>query len=404
MSNRNIQPFQFACPNCEEIITFTFGTNHDDLSGATDVKDFKGPFIGKNPFVDLHLDFPVSFGKYKAGDTAFMRVTRELGSESWMHLKHRLCVLDMLYSKQRDIHRLITQYKRGDITHFKKICSEIFAGIHEIELKSESKQDVLAALYGATSIMSSPFTNHEHNEELSEKMPYFLREIYNKYRTKTIEFFDMIVDNGFLKNLHHDCLSLYPKMVELDLPIRPTLYYDYVEPDRLKKIPARISTSDFDACNTFYKDLAEVYSRQLIILAGLNNLIKRGDFDLFCSKVRLNKNGDLIKDFSSLDNYANVDLGRKIDAIDDSFYLIDAEAIDNKLRNGIAHYKYEYKESTQLITYYPKKEGMNRETYYSLYFIEFMRKTLLLFREVHSMNHIIKSLLYFRILILGKDI
>ncbi len=103
-------------------------------------------------------------------------------------------------------------------------------------------------------------------------------------------------------------------------------------------------------------------------------------------------------------HYANVDLGKKIEAIDGSFYIIDTQAIDNKLRNGIAHYKYEYKESTQLIAYYPSKEGMNRKKDYSLYFIEFMRKTLLLFREVHSMNHIIKSLFFFRIFILGKDI
>jgi hypothetical protein len=37
------------------------------------------------------------------------------------------------------------------------------------------------------------------------------------------------------------------------------------------------------------------------------------------------------------------------------------KAIDNRLRNGIAHYKYEYNESTQVITYYPTKEGMDRE-------------------------------------------
>lgn len=293
-----------------------------------------------------------------------------------------------------------SQYKRGDISSFEKVCADIL----KIELKSNKKEDVLAALYSATSIMSSPFTIHEHNKELSKEMPHMLQGLHNNYHDKTFEFINKITANSFLKNLHHDCLSIYPKIIELDLPLRASLYYDYTDTNELGKIPARVSTSDFDTCNNFYKDLAEVFSRQLTLLAGLNNLVKRGDYDLFDNSIRLNKKLAPIKYFSSLDNYANVDLGKKIGAIDNSFYIIDTHSIDNKIRNGIAHYKYEYKESTQLITYYPSKEGMQREKCYSLYFIEFMRKTLLLFREVHSMNHIIKSLLYYRILILGKDI
>lgn len=400
MSNRDVQPFQFACPNCEEAISFAIGTSDGDLKGATDIKDFKGPFEGINPFVDLHLDFPVSFGKYEMGDTAFMRAIGELGEDAFNHLTNRLSLLDILYSKKRNLQRLITQYKRGDIRSFEKVCADI----PEIELKSNKKEDVLAALYSATSIMSSPFTIHEHNKELSNKIPLLIQQLHEHHHDKTIKFINEISDNSFLKNLHHDCLSLYPKIIELDLPLRPSLYYDYTNSDELGKVTTRVSTSDFDTCNNFYKDLTEVFSRQLTLLAGLNNLVKRGDFDLFDNSTRFNKKGDPIKDFSSLNKYANVDLGRKVGAIDDAFYIIDTHSVDNKLRNGIAHYKYEYKESTQLITYFPSKEGMQREKYYSLYFIEFMRKTLLLFREVHSMNHIIKSLLYYRTLILGKDI
>jgi hypothetical protein len=400
MSNRDVQPFQFACPSCEDVISFAIGTSDGELKGATDIVDFKSPFDGTNPFVDLHLDFPVSFEKYEMGNTAYMRAVTELKENSLGHLTHQLHLLNTLHSKQRDLQRLITQYKRGDIKNFEKICTSI----PEVKLKSTKSQDVLAALYSATSVMSSPFTIHEHNKELSEKMPQMLQGLYNSEHDQIIEFSNQITGNGFLKNLHHDCLSLYPKIIALDLPLRPALYYDYIDSDKLGKIPARVSISDFDTCNNYYKDLAEVFSRQLILVAGLNNLVKRKNFNLFDNSIRLNKKGDPIRDFSSLDNYANVDLGRKVSAIDDSFFAIDTNAIDNKLRNGIAHYKYEYKESSQLITYYPSKEGMQREKYYSLYFIEFMRKTLLLFREVHSMNHIIKSLLYFRILVLGKNI
>ena len=85
MSNRDVQPFQFACPVCEERISFVFGQPDYELQGAEEVEDFDGPFKGDKPFVDLHLDFPVYFGKYVMGMTTFFRVTREIGMESYSH-------------------------------------------------------------------------------------------------------------------------------------------------------------------------------------------------------------------------------------------------------------------------------------------------------------------------------
>ncbi|WP_204247766.1 hypothetical protein [Kiloniella litopenaei] len=380
---------------------FTLGTQESNLSGAIEIKNFKGLFDGQNPFVDLHLDFPASFETYKMGGTTYMKAVEELGAEAIGNLSYRLSMLNLLYSKQRDLQRLITQYKRGNIKSFKKICNDF--EIPEITLKSEKKEDVLAALYSVTSIMSSPITIHAQNEELSKKIPLILQDLYEKYNKNTTNFVNKIIENQFLENLHHDCLDLYPNIVSLDLPIRPTLYYDYINSSEHSKVPARVSTSDFGTCSNFYKDLAEVFSRQLVLLAGLNNLHNRGDHDLFDDKVRLNKKGKIIKEFSSLNSYANVDLGKKLGAIDNPFYQIDKQAIDNNLRNSIAHYKYDYDEASQQIAYYPKKEGMQRNIEHSLYFIQFMRKTLLLFREVHNLNHVIKSLLYFKIFILRKE-
>jgi hypothetical protein len=399
MSNRDLQPFQFACPSCEEIISFTIGSVGENLEGATDIVKYDGLFTGKNPFVDLHLDFPVSFGEYKAGDTAYMKAANELGEDSLGHLAQRLNILNALHEKRNDLKRLITQYKGGDTKSFAKICDTI----PQVKLRSEKRQDIIAALYAATSVMSSPFTIHKQNKELSHEMPRILKGLFEIHTEKMTGFVETIAENGFLKNLHYDCISLYPKIIELDLPLRPAFYYDYISVEKFGDIPARVSASDFESCNNLYKDLAEVFSRQLVLIAGLNNLIKRGDADLFDVSVRMNNKGNIVKIFSTLDNYANVDLGQKINAIDDPFYSIDMQAVDNKLRNAIAHYKYEYKESNQLVTFYPAKEGMARKKHHSIYFIGFMRKILLLFREVHSVNHIIKSLLFFRIFILERN-
>lgn len=401
MSNRNVQPFQFACPECKERITFTLGC--DDLTGATEIKDVKGPFTNENHFVDLHLDFPVSFGKYKQGDTAFMRVVHAIGHESYNHLFCRLDILNRLSHHHRNLRRLISQYIRGDIKAFEKVIKDL-SDLHFVNLKSHKKEDVIAALYSATSIMSSPFTVHEHNVELSQGVPRILFKLHSEHNEKLGSFLDNIIQTGFLKTVHHDSLSLYPKLIKLELPLRPALYYDYVD-EEFGDVPARVSTANFDMCNNTYKDLAEVYSRQLVIIAGLNNLLHRGDFNVFSDEVRINKKTqNIIREFASLADYANVDLGRKLSAIDNSFYKFEEVAIDNQLRNGIAHFKYEYDEATQIITYHSAKEGLTRDKTIDMSFMTFLRKMLLLFREVHSVNHIVKALLYHSILILNKDL
>ncbi|HCE1826253.1 TPA: hypothetical protein NJ265_000793 [Vibrio parahaemolyticus] len=401
MSNRQVQPFQFACPECNEQITFTLGL--DDLEGATEIKDFEGLFSGENPFIDLHLDFPVSFGNYEQGNTAFMRVIHSIGQDSYRHLFTRLDLLNRLSGHHRNLRRLISQYKRGDIKAFEKVVKSL-TDLEFVKLKSHKQEDVIAALYSATSIMSSPLTVHEHNTELSKGMPKLLFTLYSEHNDNLNAFFDSILKTGFLKTVHHDCISLYPKLIKLELPLRPALYYDYSEED-LGNVPARVSTESFDTCNNTYKDLAEVYSRQLVLVAGLNNLIHRGDFNLFSDEIRISKKNDkVIKEFSSLAEYANVDLGRKLAAIDNSFFNFDEDAIDTRLRNGIAHYKYEYDEANQIITYSSAKEGLTRDKTIEMSFMLFLRKMLLLFREVHSLNHVIKALLYHCVLVLKKEV
>ena len=309
MSNRDVQPFQFACPNCEERITFVLGSSAGRLEGAEEIVNFDGPFKGEYPFIDLHLDFPVDFGKYKLGETTFFKVLERIGHEAFGDLSLRLDILNRLYKKENDLRRLITQYIRGDIRGFDVACKAI--DIPNVKLKTYEKQDILAALYSATSIMSSPFTIHEHNKELSTEFPETLKYLCETHFDETRNFISEIISKSFLKNLHHDCLKLYPKMVALDLPLRPALYYDYLDKYDIGLTPARVSAADFDTCNNLYKDLAEVFSRQLTLVAGINNLIKRGDHNLFNDSVRFSKKKkEIIKCYSSLDQYADVDLGK----------------------------------------------------------------------------------------------
>lgn len=85
--------------------------------------------------------------------------------------------------------------------------------------------------------------------------------------------------------------------------------------------------------------------------------------------------------------------------MDDSWFSFGDEAADNQLRNAIAHYKTDYDEITQKITYYPRREGMRQERSEEIYFIEFMRRILVAYREMNRLHQLIKSLFYYRYLI-----
>ncbi len=180
---------------------------------------------------------------------------------------------------------------------------------------------MFAALYTATSIVSSPFTIHEKNEEFAKGLPQLYIYLHSTHHDKPIDFVDKIIKGRFLTNLQHDCLTLYSKIVQMDLPLRPAFSYDYVDEKNYTAVPARASTDHFDSCNNYYKDLAEVFSRQLTLLAGLNNLLKRGDYNEFEPSLKMTRKNEVRKELSYLNKFADVDLGSKIQFIDDCFYL-----------------------------------------------------------------------------------
>ncbi|MET4103988.1 hypothetical protein ABIE58_003436 [Roseovarius sp. MBR-78] len=90
----------------------------------------------------------------------------------------------------------------------------------------------------------------------------------------------------------------------------------------------RVSSQDFEEYKEVYKDLSEVLNRQLVLVAGINNLVKRGDHNAFAKGVHVTKSGkDLAP--STLSKYADVSLGNKMLDLDDPWHVINSDALDN---------------------------------------------------------------------------
>lgn len=383
LSNRAHQPLRFRCQTCGAPIDVTMTPNFEDVTcdiqvaGATKVPSRE--FSPQVNFVDLHLDFPVSFAPYRMGHTPYMMAIQRIGPEAMQLHATRVNYLNEVYEASSDIKALFTLYSKGKNDLFRdKVWS--FLGK---KMPCESQLDINRALYFAIEKAFFPFAEPGKNLNAVETITRLQMRLMKRDKGALDAFMAEIVDSGFLRNAQLDCLEVYPRIIDLELMLRPALFLDFCRNHGGHIVPYRVSAHEFYDAKDLFKDMAEIMSRLLVLVAGLNNLNRRGAHNSFAPAKGAPSN---------LREYADFPLGRKLQQIDHSWYHINASAIDNRLRNSIAHYKAEYDEMTQELVYYPKQEGLEQATPVRMYFLDFSRRVLEVFRELHRLNHLTKCL------------
>lgn len=405
MSNRDVQPFSLACPTCSALINITIGYGFGcKIEGAEQLSERQyGLFDGRNPFIDMHLDFPVYFGPYVLGATPFLRAIQML-EESAKHMNvdatelyqfhnSRLNQLNYFYNKSEKIRTIIRLYHGKDKKLFK---NQVGAFLEKEEDDSLLPQDVNATLYKFISFVFLPFLDHHSISEFVEELGPFIMGLANTHKSNFDEFIDRVRNTNFLSNIQRDTLSLYPEIYDAELPLRPALLLDFINSYGRNKVAARVSSEDFETYKDLYKDIAEVFGRQLVLVAGLNNLYHRGNFNHFSKPL----DGSAL---ASLDKFADKTLSDKFKYLDDCWYKIGKDAVDTGVRNAISHFTATYDPVSQIVTYYPDKEGVKQDRGESMFFLDFMRMILELFREIHYLHHVIKILFYYEHLIRSKS-
>ncbi len=403
-SNRYEQPVGFACQTCESPIDIVIrGTGADyiaenmkiNITGATDI-GIQLPFDAKTNFVDAHIDFPASFEPYVMGLTPFMRAAGRIGQKEMGLHQFRLNYLNQEVKNARDFQNILKLYANQKYKPFKLNIKRIFG----ISVDSDKPQDINAALYTLIAKMMFPYEYPRQSLEAVYNFTNITTDIANSHKANLDVFVRNLINSNFLKNLQHDVLKIYPQMLGAELIMRPALFLDFDEEYAKNPIAMRVSTEDFESYKDLYKDILEIISRQIILVAGFNNLLKRGNADNFAPKKT--KRGDNIAP-ETLDAFAGVSLGVKKDFIDDCWHDFLEGSINNQLRNAIAHNNTEYNEVTQLLLYYPNNNGMARNKSKQIHFLEFVRCLLIAYREMHRLHHLIKSLFYYYYLIMEQD-
>jgi hypothetical protein len=305
----------------------------------------------------------------------------------------RLNQLNECHEKHSKIRKMIRLYKGKDKKLFKK---QVGRFLNEDFGTSLKPQDVNAALYTFLSYVFLPFYNFTEVDNIIEGFSNMIMSLGDNKKDELNLFVDHIISTRFIHELQKDCLELYPEIYEAELPLRPALFLDLVEGYERNKIAARISNENFITYKDLYKDIAEVFGRQLNLVAGINNIIHRNGHNRFLKP----QDGNAL---SSLDKFADKTLSEKFKYLDNCWYRVDNSLVDTNVRNAIAHFTAEYDECTQIITYFPDKEGIRQEKGETMFFLDFMRMLLTLFREVHNLNHLIKVVLYYEYLIRNRD-
>lgn len=402
-SNRRIQPLSFSCPHCGSLLRITL-----DITNAP-ASDFRfknchpsenqplRAFSGENPFVDLHLDFPVRFGHYVMGATPFMIAMQDLGGEDispeevhnkFVFHNRRLEQLNYFHDKSEEIKTILRLYSGRNKQLFKKRVGDFLKKDQGSSLKPE---DLNASLYQFVSTVFLPFVDLDEVETLVDEFSKLTMRLHG---APLDNFIGNLMSSGFLNTLQKDCLKIYPEIYNAEMPIRPALFLDLTDAYKKAKIAGRVSTKDFQLYKDLYKDIIEVFARELILIAGINNIIHRGDSDSF----KEIDGGRL----SSLEKFASKTLSQKFKYLDECWYPLDQKIIDTGIRNAIAHNNVQYNEVTQEITYYPNGGGIKEPEGHTIYFLDFMRMILEIFREMHNLHHLIKSFFYYEFLIRNK--
>ncbi len=377
LSNRSEQELNLSCKECGAISTFNI-SEMKNLSMTGVKKSSKEPCY----HIDLHLDFPVFEHDTHPLISPFMMSHMMGGEFNTSKHAHDMHLLNCISDNIIDIKNTLGFYLKKKHKPFSRKVSS-YLNIEEITPDSIQAEMLL---FKYLFEIIEPFNSQEST---NASIDLFLTKIIELSKTSnsTLKLFtDEIAESKFIEHSINDAVKIYQKILSKEVIFRPSLFLYHVDKPKDNKVPFLLSTKDFEYISDLFKDISEVFSRQLVVVAGLNNLLKRSDHNEF--KVTLSAKNKSLEP-QSLKEYVDLDFGRKLSFIDSSWFPISSDIADNQLRNSTAHYKWEYDPSTQVIKYYPKKEGLNRVASKELLLIDYCKKVIESFRVFHEVNYLL---------------
>lgn len=376
LSNRMIQIFSIACKECGAVSSI-------EVSETQNIKvnGIKQSTSEPQYHIDLHLDFPVFEHDQHPLISPFMMSNMMGGSLNTSKHANNMHLLNNITENIVSVKNTLNFYLNKKYKVFGRKVSE-YLHIEEIN-PTQFQAEML--LFKYLFELAEPFCDLDSTNQSIELFLKKFKNLEKSSKNELNSFIKEITNSRFIDNGINDSVKIYRQILLKEVIFRPALFIDYIDTYDSKKMPFLLSTKDFEYISDLFKDISEVLSRQLVVVAGVNNLIKRNDHNKF--KVVLSRRNKNLEP-KSLKDYANLDFGRKLDFIDSSWFPITSDIADNQLRNSTAHYKWEYDSTTQIIKYFSKKEGLDRSASNEIYLIDYCKKIIESFRVFHDLNYL----------------
>lgn len=376
LSNRQDQSFSITCKECASSLS---------LELSKDGKIKRSGLISSNKeaeyHVDLHLDFPVFEHETYSIFSPFIMSTMIAGNSNVGQHAHNMYKLNNIFNDLASIKNTLTFYSKGNYKGFSRKAND-FLGI-DSTVTNDIQAEILLFKYLFKLI--EPFSELISTNAVIDDFTNTINGL-SQNKAAELDFLTKeLLNTKFIKISINDTIKIYKQILQREVIFRPSLFLDFDQSYINRKVPYKLSTKDFECISDLFKDISETISRQLVMVAGINNIIKRGSHNLFAPVIsKANKNLEP----KSLKEYSDFDFGKKLDYIDSSWFFISKDIADNQLRNSTAHFKWEYDPVTQEITYYPKKEGLERISNSQIYLIDYCKKTIDSFRVMHKLNYL----------------
>lgn len=136
--------------------------------------------------------------------------------------------------------------------------------------------------------------------------------------------------------------------------------------EKLDKDTFGVATTSFEDMIKFYADSYELILDYIDVAIGLNNIVVRGDHDIFpANTVHVNKKTPCVGSFA---DYREIVKSSHLKLLVDNEPFSKAIPLNRNVRNAIAHFSYEFNSGTQKITFRDKYKSNDNTI--ELYLIE----------------------------------
>lgn len=354
-------PFDFSCPNCDVSIHGIKKINKNNLiiSNAKEISEeinnarfygnFSTEFLNKKVSKFNCLEDIINNGTSPFMNTTMMFEDYKKYQNIMEKMGKFLRFKESFLNKINPLHELFFNKKIDLIEKPLLEFSENY--IIKNELDAEIALHQLITM-GMNHIM--PSNTLKEYTDIANKL------MLGKEINEIINFFEFVETKINIKELSEKIIQIYDRWInDFEKYMAVIILSIANKADQIDKEKYGISTTNFKDMRTFYADSYELILEMITFPVGLNNIIKRRNYDCFPNDLKINN----FKAFFDSTKYQRIEALKTDEEF--SKYL----NINNNVRNSIAHFDYKINNETQLITFYDKYKSS--ENIIEMYLFDF---------------------------------